>query len=309
MFVINPDPYSLPAYRIGPFRTQDLTLNHLLTEKDKPIKEYLDQRFKDKTWSYTENGRQAIFEALKYFNLKPEDVVTILTTSGNFYISGCVTKEIEKFCRWSREMQPETRLIFVNHEFGYPFKKTGELKKYNLPIIEDCAGSFFSEDPDGEIGNTGDFVIYSFPKMFPLQIGGLLVAKKTYNIIKMNFSTPDVLLHVQTVLSEWIGQKEEIIRKRLFNYNFLKTKFLELGLVERFMLEPGTVPGVFMFRTDNYNLDLPELKKHYYAHGVQCSVFYGEKAFFIPVHQALTEQDLLYFTEIMKAFLKEHALL
>ena len=50
-----------------------------------------------------------------------------------------------------------------------------------------------------------------------------------------------------------------------------------------------------MFRTDNYQIDLPELKKYYWAHGVQCSVFYGEDAFFIPVHQALTDTGLELF--------------
>ena len=74
---------------------------------------------------------------------------------------------------------------------------------------------------------------------------------------------------------------------------------------ERFKLEEGSVPGVFMFKTDSKNLDLPELKKYYYAHGVQCSVFYGEEAFFIPVHQALNEQDLLYFCDVFCSFLEK----
>ena len=72
---------------------------------------------------------------------------------------------------------PETKVIFVNHEFGYPYHDLIRLKDYKLPIIEDCAGSFFSSDKDGSIGEVGDFVIYSFPKMFPLQVGGLLVSK------------------------------------------------------------------------------------------------------------------------------------
>jgi hypothetical protein len=59
-----------------------------------------------------------------------------------------------------------------------------------------------------------------------------------------------------------------------------------------------------MFRTDLHSLDLPELKKHLYAHGIQCSVFYGEEAFFIPVHQALSEQDMDYFVEVFKSFIQ-----
>jgi hypothetical protein len=304
MFVINPDPYSLPCYRIGPFQTKDLSVNHNLPESNL-IEDYFNSRFEGKEYIYTYNGRSAIHHALEYYRLQRNDVVTILTTTGNFYISGCVTNEIEKYCKWSREILAETRLIFVNHEFGFPYQNLSALKKYGLPIIEDCAGSFFSSDEKSETGKIGDFVIYSFPKMFPLQIGGLLVA---------NFNTKDkiepklgrgTLRYIMNVLSEYIVRKDQIIEQRLFNYHFLKSEFNKLGLDSRFSIVPGSVPGVFMFRTENSQLNLPELKNHYYAHGIQCSVFYGEEAFFLPVHQSLNEEDMLYFTEVMKDFISK----
>ena len=111
--------------------------------------------------------------------------------------------------------------------------------------------------------------------------------------------------YVKNVLSAYIAQRRRDYPKRLSNYESLKNLFNSLGFTERFSLESGTVPGVFMFKTDNYQIDLPELKTYYWAHGVQCSVFYGEEAFFIPVHQALTEQDLTYFYEIMKSFIQK----
>ena len=55
-----------------------------------------------------------------------------------------------------------------------------------MPIIEDCAGSFFSKDKKDTIGKIGDFVIYSFPKMFPLQIGGLLLSNQKGSIEKQD---------------------------------------------------------------------------------------------------------------------------
>jgi len=58
-----------------------------------------------------------------------------------------------------------------------------------------------------------------------------------------------------------------------------------------------------MFKTEGHDVNLPELKKHFWAHGIQCSVFYGEDAFFIPAHQALDEQDMLYFRDVMLSFL------
>ena len=304
MFVINPDPYSLPAYLIGPFQTGDVSRNHLLPERDR-IDAYLGERFAGKDFEYTINGRQAMDLALASLDLQKEDVVTILTTSGNFYISGCVTRAIEKYCRWNREMGTETKAIFVNHEFGYPFAGLRELKSYGLPIIEDCALSFFSQDEAGDIGNVGDYVIYSFPKMFPLQIGGLLVANRADSRVgKHDNLSKEELRHIKNVLSAHIDQKDQIIQKRISNYLYLRDKFASLGFVERFHLEPGAVPGVFMFSTHGHHTDLPKMKTCFWAHGIQCSVFYGEEAFFIPVHQALNEQDLDYFFSVFKSFIQ-----
>ena len=304
MFVLYPDPYSLPTYRIGPFQTKDISINQLLPDLDL-IDIYFHERFGDLRFSYTYNGREAIYLALKHYSLSRGDVVTILTSSGNFYISSCVTNEIEKFCKWSREILPETKVLFVNHEFGYPYPEMQKLKLLNLPIIEDCAGSFFSEDNKNTIGRSGDFVIYSFPKMFPLQIGGLLVSPWHINHNYTGHLQPGMLRYIKNVLSEYVQGRNQIIRQRINNYMELRSRFKTLGLSERFNLENGVVPGVFMFRTDSQNPDLNELKKHFWAHGIQSSVFYGEEAFFIPVHQALTQYDLDYFYEVMKVFLQK----
>lgn len=304
MFVLNPDPYSLPCYRIGPFQTRDLSMNHCLPHNDL-IDDYFKNRFSKKDIVYTENGREAINIALKFYCLKKEDVVTIFTTTGNFYISSCVTNEIEKFCRWSRNIIPETKVIFVNHEFGYPYVDLRKLKNHKLPIIEDCAGSFFSQDENRDIGEVGDFVIYSFPKMFPLQIGGLLVSNLSICMDKINQIDATKLRYIKNVLSHYINSEEQIIRKRICNYNYLKNRFDLLGLKERFQSEQGIVPGVFMFRLNGQKINLTELKKFFYAHGIQCSVFYGEEAFYIPTHQAINEEDIEYFYEVMKEFINQ----
>lgn len=302
MFIINPDPYSLPCYRIGPFKTIDIALNSQMPTND-TIDDYFFERFKKNNFIYTKNGREAINMALSYYKLKEDDIVSIFTTSANFYISGCVTSEIEKFCKWSRKIEPRTRVIFVNHEFGYPYNDLNSLKDLGIPIIEDCAQSFFSNDKRNIIGTIGDFVIYSFPKMFPIQIGGLLVNNLGCELPDSKFLEESEKRYIKNVLSHYIKYKSEIIEKRLDNYSFLSSKFMELGFKERFKLTYGVVPGVFMFNKENHPIILPELKKFYNAHGVQCSVFYKEESFFIPVHQSLDEVDLSYFIEILKTFL------
>jgi hypothetical protein len=303
MFVLNPDPYLLPAYRISPFQTKDIQTNNRLAQSN-AIDKYFDERFSGRQYRYVADGRAAINMALQQYHLQPGDIVTIFTTSGNFYISSCVTKEIEKFCKWSRNMETGTRLIFVNHEFGFPFAGMEELKKYKLPIIEDCAHSFFSEDVDHSIGNTGDFVIYSFPKMFPVQIGGLLTVKNGISILQGETVPGDQLQYIKNVLSYYIKEKEDIISRRLENYRYLLNKIAGNQFEERFQSAKGIVPGIFMFRVIDENINLLKLKEYLYAHGIQCSVFYGERSFFIPVHQKLVKEDMDYFSAVIHSFPK-----
>lgn len=304
MFVLNPDHYLLPSFRISPFSTKDISINHDLPVSDK-IDNYFSERFNSENFIYTINGRQALNKALSYYQLKNDDIVTILTTSGNFYISSCVTNEIEKFCKWNRKITGKTKVILVNHEFGYPFKNLIDLKKHNLPIIEDCAHSFFSDDRDHSLGNIGDFVIYSFPKMFQVQIGGLLKININYKISKNLLIDKNYSQYIKNVLSHYIAYKEDIIEYRIKNYQTLAKKINELGYNERFKLEEGIVPGVFLFKTDKpgMNINLAELKEHFYNHGVQCSVFYGEEAFFLPVHQGIKNTDIDYFLYILNFFI------
>lgn len=303
MFVLNPDPYLVPCYRISPFTTNHIKSNFELPVSNQ-IDDYFLERFKGKNFYYTINGREAIRIALSNYKLHKNDIVTILTTSGNFYISQCVTNEIEKFCRWSRKIEGGTKVVLLNHEFGYPYNDILKLKEFGIPIIEDCAHTFFSQDKDNAIGKVGDFVVYSFPKMFPIQIGGLLVSNLPDKVIGTNHINNRSLRYIKDVLSHYIEKDTEIIQRRVSNYKFLRNKFLSLGFEERFTLHLDTIPGVFMFKTGSHILNLQELKKYYWEHGVQCSVFYGEKAFFIPVHQSLSEHDMNYFYEVMKSYLK-----
>ena len=305
-YIINPDKELLPDYKISPFSTSDITKNRLFSLSDTIDRYFLD-RFSNRHFMYTINGRSAINIALQHYHLCPDDCVSILTTTGNFYISGCVTKEIEKYCGWSRIIEKNTKLIFVNHEFGYPFESLEQLKGYKIPIIEDCAHSFYSFDANSFMGQIGDFVIYSFPKMFPIQIGGLLVSNigNQSDIWLSNKNMPmDEKRYIKNVLSFYIRKSDEIVAKRLLNYEILSRLLAPLNLKERFQMKRGIVPGVFIFTT-SLSIDLlPSLKVHMYHNGIQCSVFYGENAFFIPVHQNLQENDFIYFREVISAFIE-----
>ncbi len=303
MFIFNPDQHLTPSYRIGPFTTADVGRNSKMLADDFAV-QYFNSRFGQNKWQYTFNGREAIRLALKKYELQATDLVTILTTSQNFYISSCVTNTIESFCQWNRELTPETKLIFVNHEFGYPYPNMQELVATGLPIIEDCCTTFFSQDEAGAVGSYGDFSVYSFPKFFPIQIGGLLVSNRS-----KDFQVNSRLLnvekqHIENVVSFYLRQEKSLLVTRKDNYDYAVRLFSKLGLIPRFSEHIKSIPSVLILSNNGVIHDLNQLKLSLYDHGIQNSIFYGEDAFFIPIHQNLRTSDLDYFYEVISFFVE-----
>lgn len=283
-------------YNISPF-DPDFKQESSQTDRN-DLLNYLNSRFG--IWRYTASAREAIKIALSYYDLSREDVVTILTTSNNYYISSCVTNAIETVCKWSRDIQPKTKVIFVNHEFGYPYEGLEMLKESGYPIIEDCAYAFFSESKDGRIGRVGDFAIYSLPKAFPVESGGILVCNNpAFAFESTSFDGAVEKLHQD--LASHFKSLHQIKTSRIYNYNFLLLNLKPLGAEPYFDLNEGVVPGVFLFKWHG-TIDYPALKVYMQSHGVECSVFYGENAFFIPMHHLLTKDDMLYFCELLRKF-------
>ncbi len=297
-FVLAPDRALTPAYRISPFRTRDLADNRDLPDC-KDGDDYFRARFPERRVVYCESAREGLGLALRDLRLGTTDVVTIFTTTGNHYISGCVTREIEKVCRWSRQIEPRTRCILVNHEFGFPYEDLRALSRRGFPIIEDAAHSFASNNAEQSAGTVGDYVIYSLPKFFPIQLGGLLLVRSRCTIPEpVSVECKRYLQKVVSLHLRSLGANCELRRN---NYRALAGRFETIACVPRFQLHANSVPGVFMFRTPP-GVDLPQLKSFVQQHGIESSVFYGEEAFFIPVHQRLSAADFDYFLEVVRAF-------
>jgi hypothetical protein len=303
MFVINPNAFIVPSFRIPPFVTQNVAFNHHLPNDDF-AKGYFDQRFGKGHWQYTFNGREAIKMAIESYNFDKNDLITILTTSENFYISSCVTLEMDMVCRWNREITPETKLIFVNHEFGYPYPDMEKLLQTGLPIIEDCATTFFSQDDHGKVGKYGDYAIYSFPKFFPTQLGGMIVSNKKAQTQKSTMLNETEANYIEKVMSHYLKNEKELLQKRRENFEYAVAKFSELGFTERFQSNEKIVPSALMLSNHSIVKDLNALKIYLNNNGIQNSVFYGEDAFFIPNHQNLSTTEIDYIWEVLSHFLK-----
>ena len=300
-FLVNPERFRVPQYSISPFSTEWVGKNYKILQSAQAInKDLLAQYFGN--FICLENGRSALNYALSHYKLQDDDEVYIITTTGNRYISGCVTREIEKFCKWSRQLSNKTKLVLVNHEFGTVCKEMDEVLKLNLPIIEDVAMSMFSTDGNKQTGNYGDFTIYSLPKFFPLQWGGLLkINTPDYDINSYKFDS-NITLILQKLLSSYLNDVESNKQMRKQNNALFERHFSQYsGFKSRFNYSENETPSVFMCSTPP-SVNLDGLKTFLQQNGIESSVFYGENAFFVPVHQYLKEEDILFIVSLIKFY-------
>ena len=305
MFVINPNEFLLPAFGLSPFRTDDIIKNYNLPEDFYSTQE-LDNRFGKDYWRFTYSGKEAISFALSHYDLQKNDLVTILTTSQNLYISSCVTLEIERVCKWNREILPETKLILVNHEFGYPYKNMEYLASLGLPIIEDCCTTFFSQDENNKIGKYGDFTIYSLPKIFPIQIGGILTSNKSKLSSQQSNLSNIEIQYITNVLSYNLRKTPQILNKRNKNFEQGLKLFSRIGFTERFKKNKAITPYVMLLKNNSIIKDLNLFKLFMNKNGIQNSIFYGEDAFFIPNHQSLNFLEIQFIFEVVCFYLKNN---
>ncbi|RHJ47618.1 DegT/DnrJ/EryC1/StrS family aminotransferase [Bacteroides sp. AM10-21B] len=296
-YVINPTWELTPRIFISPFSSSEISaLDENLYIKISTGKSYLDESFGN--YCLAPKGRLAIEKVLSNYHLENNDVVTILTTSANFYISSCVTSVIERFCKWSRKIEKNTKLVFVNHEFGYPYKGLKAVADLGFPIVEDCAHTFFSDGSKAEIGKYSDFVIYSFPKALPMQLGAAI----TSNRFPLEADANEMYAkYIFSKLSDLIPKIEDIKEKRLCVYKRFEEGLRPLGIRPYFELEDGVIPGVFLFKWNDH-INYPKLKEFMQSNGIESSVFYGQHAFYIPCHQNLSYDQCGYIMALLKYF-------
>ena len=129
---------------------------------------------------FTPSGRSALSAIFHTLGLDPADDVLITNTSGQTYVSSCVTSTVFNHCRPSRVLGERTRAILVIHEYGFPHPQLLELRAVaqarQIPLIEDCAHSLDSFLDNRPLGSFGDFAIFSLPKVLPVAAGGILVS-------------------------------------------------------------------------------------------------------------------------------------
>lgn len=231
-------------------------------------------------YALANSGRHALDLILRELALAPDDVVTIVTTSGLAYVSGCVTGTIERHCRWSMQREARTRAFLAIHEWGRACETARDLVKLGLPVIEDCAYAFATRFADGTpVGSVGDFALFSLTKMFTVSYGGLAVGLRSAPA--MSLAHREFLL---ACLGPELSDLQAVCDARRAVWRALAERFTRAGAPPYFDAVPGESPSVYMFAVDPSRVALDAVKRRYQAHGVESSIFYGADAVYIPAH-------------------------
>jgi DegT/DnrJ/EryC1/StrS aminotransferase family len=251
---------------------------------------------KAKAIRFLSSGREALLTGLKDAGLHGQDEVLIVKNTEGPYISGCVTKTIEKICRWSQSFSPRTRLVLVIHEFGFPCPAQRILpyKKMGIPIIEDCAYALGSRIEGASIGKIGDYAIYSLSKYYPIPFGGVLVSKKKFNV---SLRDTGISSFAKNIVLQILRGSRPYIKKwnqtRRNNWLYFKKHTSPIGCPPFFSLSKNIVPGVYLMRVPkSFRGEI--VKKRLNQAGIVSTQFYHQGGFYFPVHQFLSEYEKEY---------------
>lgn len=171
---------------------------------------------------YGSSGRSLLAGLLGRLGLCRADVISILTTSDDQYVSTCVSVTAFNYASISRRIEPATRVVLLVHEFGYAHPQLErlacELAERNIVLIEDCAHVRGLTLPCGRsVGSFGDYALFSLPKVSPVSAGGLL---RTKNKVILNDWEDDKFFRLQD--SQLIPYWRSINLKRMERYEVLR---------------------------------------------------------------------------------------
>lgn len=247
--------------------------------------------FPDSDLLFFKDGRTAITYLLHELAFTRKDEITILTTTDSSFVSSCVTCNLFNFSRLSREISPDTKMIFVIHEFGFPYKKIEAIakiaKKMGIPLVEDVAHSFDSYVNGKKIGTFGDYSISSLPKSFPMKNGGILKGKGLS--AKNPFFSKEIHGQISKESQFYLPYLKSFTNRRTANYNFLSDFFSQYKRI--FDLKGRINPFVFGFSTSESEVIYSTLNKK--NPGIELHPCYVKDWVVLPVNQFITEPQLI----------------
>lgn len=300
--VIFEPPYITPHIAITPFTNEYLEVYK--DSSNKVNRDVLSSIFGDK-FTILPRAIYCIDVLIKYLNIKKDQNVAVYKTFDNDYISRCVSEVISSHCKVERKITGSTKSVMVIHEFGYPYKRTIELrercKKMNIPFVENCAWTINSKiNEKYKVGDIGDFAIFSLPKILPMQFGGILkgVFLTDKTLKKNNLYDEAKISMITNKLLDFMPRIKTYNNRRLDNCRYLGGLIKKGGYDLLIELERDVYPAMLLVKTKNYE----KLYERYMDFGVEVLRYYHEKALGLPIHQNLTKNQLDYIYAIFSSY-------
>ncbi len=188
----------IPLFPLNALHFEELV--HFDQTKDSPFGDSVNS---DDCY-YSVNAKTLIGLVLERFELSRDDVVSIITTTDQQYVSSCLTITAFNHATVSRKLLPKTKVAIVVHEHGYVRQDIKNyidaLRSKGIFIIEDCAHVFGSIDGGFTPGTLGDVAIFSLPKVLPVRFGGVLLANSEVSKRLMRI-TPNPAVHSEVINS------------------------------------------------------------------------------------------------------------
>ena len=263
----------------------------------------LSKVFPNKDMFFFNDAKTGIRYLMEKYKLERNDEVCIITTTDSSFVSSCVTSTIFNYCKVSRIITENTKMIYVIHEFGFPYKKVNNIikigKKKGIPVVEDVAHSLNSFYHNKRLGLFGDYALYSFPKILPVQRGGLLIGD---NLSEKNIWFDfDISKEIENYISKYLPYIESFSQKRRENYYYFRNIFKEF--TEIFEINNNINPFVFGFETDRYQKIYDNL--HRKKNGFELHTCYVKDWVVLPINQFITEEQLEYMGNKIISLIKE----
>jgi dTDP-4-amino-4,6-dideoxygalactose transaminase len=299
--VVDPDPFYCPKISISPFSNRSISPP---INKEKEAKCLIGRKLKfSGSITYTESGKQAIAEALASLNLMPNDIISIVTTSKNSYVSKCVTDSIKEYCNYEVNPKKLNSTVYLIHEFGSYFDPEfiQQLTREKHTVINDYAYTLLTILDDPSKFHPGDFSILSFPKHFPINYGGALLSSR----IEKPKSLIPILARNQLLEIIQNETKKRVLRKNIRNRKknyWMILKQLNPEYFKKFEIgNDDYVPSVLMFRITK-EIDFIEMRAYMNRQGIESSAFFGLPVYFVPIHQNLSRSEMRYISEHLNEF-------
>ncbi len=220
--------------------------------------------------------------------------------------------------------KPEVKVLLVIHYFGILQSDIEEIvrlcHKHNVLLVEDCAHTLDSRLKDRQLGEFGDFSLYSIHKILPVPDGGIL--RVNNHAMQLPSLAPQDRISLETLSVFAAARMAEISSRRRMNY-FLLSKELEHADGMQIMfpeLRDGDVPQNFPLLLTNQ--DRRQIFSELMNAGIRPVALYYQlidpidqqrfplsheisaRILNLPIHQDIHEEQITFMAKTLRGLLR-----